>query len=53
MKQSTQPQTKPQEKTTPDMATLMHMGIYIPADIPKERLTEKGQELAGKAPSDK
>lgn len=39
--------TKEQTKPTPDLATLMEMGVYIPSDIKAENLTEKGKELAG------
>jgi hypothetical protein len=39
--------TKEQSKPTPSMDALMHMGIYIPADVKPEALTEKGKEVAG------
>lgn len=42
-KSSSQNQTKP----TPDLETLMHMGIFIPTEVNQDSLTEKGKELNG------
>jgi hypothetical protein len=47
MKKTEQPAPKTDSNPTPDLATLMHMGLYIPTEINPELLTEQGQELAG------